>query len=466
MVSSKYGGRSAPGKVAIEGGRHGLDHRPSERPERPALRNAIASSTGKSRRASSKVTPAPRSAPPRPGGRRAGHRGASAVPRATWRRPPAALRARARGRCHPRPGRVGELGIPDVEVPCEHDDVTGARCAVGERRSARSFLARHLGCAKSFDAWRFATTTPDVPAIRTAWTSRRSSGPAVRSCPSPVAAWRGATRIVFAWPARPRRKNPWCAQVTHFENGPGQSGGRVTASKRFIPDQSSIQGTPRRAPPGGTRHPARLRSRARPCSGDSRCRRGGWALPWNTFQVRTRSSIVRAPRLRVPSSACADARRPRRSTRLHAPVRPRARGRPRPLWSRGGARHVAVSLRRAPAPDGYALDEAFYPRSSRIGRSKLRIATKVLEHPREMRRLLARPADVLHLQWLAAPSSTSSCSVPHTARLHGARPAPAPHGASQRLWRRLFERFDRIVVHSERGRDALVDLACPTAGCG
>ena len=100
------------------------------------------------------------------------------------------------------------------------------------------------GFAWSFEAWRFATVTPELPAIRTAWTSRRSRPCSeMRSCPRSVAACRGATRIAFACPARPERKNPWWARVTHFDTGPGQSGGRVTASKRRIPDQSSILGS-------------------------------------------------------------------------------------------------------------------------------------------------------------------------------------------------------------------------------
>ncbi len=86
--------------------------------------------------------------------------------------------------------------------------------------------------------------TPEVSAIRTACTSRRSRPwSEIRSCPRSVAACFGATRIAFACPASPERKNPWCARVTHFDTGPGQSGGRVTASKRRIPDQSSIRGS-------------------------------------------------------------------------------------------------------------------------------------------------------------------------------------------------------------------------------
>ena len=56
------------------------------------------------------------------------------------------------------------------------------------------------------------------------------------------------------------------------------------------------------------------------------------------------------------------------------------------------------------APDGYRRRELFYPLSSRVfGRSRLRLPLKVLEHPLGLARLAAAPADVVHLQWLAAP---------------------------------------------------------------
>src|SRR5437667_8224624 len=58
----------------------------------------------------------------------------------------------------------------------------------------------------------------------------------------------------------------------------------------------------------------------------------------------------------------------------------------------------------APAPDGYRRSELFYPLSGRLfRRSPLRIPLKVLEHPLGLARLRARDADVVHVQWLAAP---------------------------------------------------------------
>src|SRR5437764_8960651 len=57
-----------------------------------------------------------------------------------------------------------------------------------------------------------------------------------------------------------------------------------------------------------------------------------------------------------------------------------------------------------PSPDGYVRSEAFYPLSSRVfGRSRLRLPLKALEHPVGLAALRRRDADILHLQWLAAP---------------------------------------------------------------
>jgi glycosyltransferase involved in cell wall biosynthesis len=109
-----------------------------------------------------------------------------------------------------------------------------------------------------------------------------------------------------------------------------------------------------------------------------------------------------------------------------------------------------------PAPDGYRLDDALYPRSSRIGRAAVRLPLKALEHPLAMRRVLARAADVVHFQWLAAPELDRALlrsSRPLVFTAHDLLPRRTARRAG--LWRALFGRFDRVVVHSERGRDAL-----------
>jgi glycosyltransferase involved in cell wall biosynthesis len=114
----------------------------------------------------------------------------------------------------------------------------------------------------------------------------------------------------------------------------------------------------------------------------------------------------------------------------------------------------------APTPDGYRRSELFYPLSSRLfRRSRLRIPVKLVEHPVGLARLARRSADVAHVQWLSAPELDN--------RLLRLRPPavftahdllPRRTAAKRDLWRRLLSRFERIVVHSERGRDTLAEL--------
>jgi glycosyltransferase involved in cell wall biosynthesis len=114
----------------------------------------------------------------------------------------------------------------------------------------------------------------------------------------------------------------------------------------------------------------------------------------------------------------------------------------------------------APAPDGYRRSELFYPVSSRVfGRSRLRIPVKLLEHPVGLARLRRRKADVVHLQWLAAPEIDDRLlrvDAPLVFTAHDILPRRT--AAKRDLWRRLFGRFGGVVVHSERAREQLTDL--------
>src|SRR3954453_22947677 len=68
----------------------------------------------------------------------------------------------------------------------------------------------------------------------------------------------------------------------------------------------------------------------------------------------------------------------------------------------------------APAPDGYRRRELFYPLSSRLfRRSRLRLPLKAAELPLGLLALRTRRADVLHLQWLAAPELDDRLFRPH-----------------------------------------------------
>ena len=120
-------------------------------------------------------------------------------------------------------------------------------------------------------------------------------------------------------------------------------------------------------------------------------------------------------------------------------------------------------LGEAPEPDGYRRREIFYPLSSRVfRRSRLRVPVKVAEHPLGLARLAATSADVVHVQWLALPEA-DAWLLRHRAPLvltaHDLLPRRT--AAKTALWRRAFGRFERIVVHSERGRETLAAFGVP-----
>jgi glycosyltransferase involved in cell wall biosynthesis len=114
----------------------------------------------------------------------------------------------------------------------------------------------------------------------------------------------------------------------------------------------------------------------------------------------------------------------------------------------------------APEPEGYRRRELFYPLSARLfGRSPLRLPVKVVEHPVGLASLRRLQADVLHVQWLPAPELDAFLFHPHLPSVftaHDLLPRRTAHRTE--LWRRLFARFDRIVVHSENGRETLAEL--------
>lgn len=112
------------------------------------------------------------------------------------------------------------------------------------------------------------------------------------------------------------------------------------------------------------------------------------------------------------------------------------------------------------APAGYRRSEPFYPFSSRIfHRSRLRFPVKVVEHVPGTAALLRRKADILHVQWLSAPELDRFLLRPRSPSVFTAHDLlPRRTAAKIELWRELLRRFDRVVVHSERGREALREL--------
>jgi glycosyltransferase involved in cell wall biosynthesis len=112
-----------------------------------------------------------------------------------------------------------------------------------------------------------------------------------------------------------------------------------------------------------------------------------------------------------------------------------------------------------PEPDGYRRSERFYPLSSRLfKRSRLRLPLKALEHLEVMRALSRAQADVLHLQWLALPQADVRLRFRSPSVFTAHDLLPRRTSSHHDLWRRLLERFDRVVVHSERGRETLGEL--------
>ncbi len=66
--------------------------------------------------------------------------------------------------------------------------------------------------------------------------------------------------------------------------------------------------------------------------------------------------------------------------------------------------------------------------------------------------------DVLHLQWLAFPELDVRMRLRSPSVFTAHDLLPRRTASKRDLWRRLLLRFDRVVVHSTHGRDALAEL--------
>jgi glycosyltransferase involved in cell wall biosynthesis len=112
-----------------------------------------------------------------------------------------------------------------------------------------------------------------------------------------------------------------------------------------------------------------------------------------------------------------------------------------------------------PPPDGYVRAERFYPVSSRLfRRSRARLPLKAAEHLGVARSLGRVRADVLHLQWLAVPQIDVNINFKSPAVFTAHDLLPRRTADKRELWKRLLGKFDRVVVHTERGREALGEL--------
>ena len=120
----------------------------------------------------------------------------------------------------------------------------------------------------------------------------------------------------------------------------------------------------------------------------------------------------------------------------------------------------AFAYGEVPAPEGYAVRQAFYGRALGAAGSRLRAASKLLQHAPDMLRYrrAARAADVVHFQWLAVQSLDRHLlpRVPTVLTAHDLlprEPRPTQVGAQ----RRLYHAVDAVVAHSDYGRRQLVE---------
>ncbi|HMJ33053.1 MAG TPA: glycosyltransferase family 4 protein [Baekduia sp.] len=119
-----------------------------------------------------------------------------------------------------------------------------------------------------------------------------------------------------------------------------------------------------------------------------------------------------------------------------------------------------------PPAEGYVVDERFYRRAARVGApgSKGRLFAKLAEHVPDMRAYrravtVAAPGqpDVVHFQWLTVQPLDVHLLPrrrPTVLTAHDVLPRE-PRAGQLRAQRRLYERVDHTVVHSEHGRARL-----------
>ncbi|HYB23223.1 MAG TPA: glycosyltransferase family 4 protein, partial [Solirubrobacteraceae bacterium] len=121
-----------------------------------------------------------------------------------------------------------------------------------------------------------------------------------------------------------------------------------------------------------------------------------------------------------------------------------------------------------PEPQGYVRRERFYRLAGRVRDPRARRAVKLAEHVPDMLRYrsAAAGADVVHFQWLAVqyldgwllPANRSAAGARRALVLtaHDILPREAQPG-QRAAQRRLYRRFDAVVVHSQHGRVRLID---------
>lgn len=138
--------------------------------------------------------------------------------------------------------------------------------------------------------------------------------------------------------------------------------------------------------------------------------------------------------------------------------------------ARAGADVELVTSRFAygavPPPDGYAVSERFYRWAPGRPGSRVRFAAKLAQHVPDMLayRRHARAADVVHFQWLTIQPldvHLLPSARPLVLTAHDVMPRE-PRPGQLKAQRRLYERVDAVIVHSEHGAERLRrDLGVP-----
>jgi glycosyltransferase involved in cell wall biosynthesis len=112
-----------------------------------------------------------------------------------------------------------------------------------------------------------------------------------------------------------------------------------------------------------------------------------------------------------------------------------------------------------PVAIGYGRTEQYYRLSSRLfKRSAARLPLKAVEHLGVARSLGRIKADVLHLQWLGVPKYDVRIRFKSPTVFTAHDLLPRRTAGNIELWRRLLGKFDRVIVHSERGKQTLAEL--------
>jgi glycosyltransferase involved in cell wall biosynthesis len=131
--------------------------------------------------------------------------------------------------------------------------------------------------------------------------------------------------------------------------------------------------------------------------------------------------------------------------------------------ARAGAEVRLVTSRFAygavPSPEDYTLAESFYRRSAGAPGSRLRQLSKLAQHVPDMLRYRCTAADLVHFQWLDVQHLDWALlpDRPLVLTAHDLLPRE-PNPGQARAQRRLYDRMDAIVVHSDYGRRQLVDV--------